>query len=278
MLMIEAHNQEYELGIHTYELGMNHLGDMTKEEIVGNTRGFRPVTYAELNNTFHPESGSRNASLDYRKKGYVTSVKNQLPCSSCGWAFSAVGALEGQLAMTRKNMVALSAQNLLDCVQKESVEMELKLAYAFMYARDNGIASEKAYPYKHMKDAKCMYHNSMKAITCRDFMTFQPESESVLADNLNMNGPMSVGFDASQPAFQFYKSGTYSDFYCNPDKLTHALLLVGYTPDAWIVKNSWGETWGDSGYVYVEREKNTCGIANFASVPVCDDFKETNKP
>ncbi|KAL2084369.1 hypothetical protein ACEWY4_019887 [Coilia grayii] len=268
MQMIEAHNQEYELGIHTYELGMNHLGDMTKEEVVENMTGFRPDMHVHLNNTFVPESGPVPPSLDYRKKGYVTSVKNQRSCRSCGWAFSAAGALEGRLKKKGKKLVDLSPQNLLDCVKKTSIESNFDVIYAFMYVRDNGIASEKVYPYNGKEDARCIYHNCMKAAKCKDFEAIRPGQESSLTNALVYVGPISVGFDASQPTFHFYKKGVYSDYYCQPDQFNHALLIVGYTCRAWIVKNSWSESWGDGGYIYIEKGRNVCGIANAASYPV----------
>ncbi|XP_063055373.1 cathepsin K-like [Engraulis encrasicolus] len=267
MLMIEAHNQEYELGIHTYELGMNHLGDMIKEEVVERMMGFRPGVHGEHNNTFVPESGPVPCKIDYRRCGYVTSVKKQGNCGAC-WAFSAVGALEGQLRRIGKELVDLSPQNLLDCVEKSRGCQGGRMEYAFDYVAHSkkGITNETTYPYKEML-GMCR-RDVPKAMSCKGFMTIPPGDEDSLAKALAQSGPISVALDASQRTFRFYKKGTYSDYYCRPDKLTHALLVVGYTRREWIVKNSWGQNWGVKGYIYIQRGQNVCGIANAASFPI----------
>ncbi|XP_041962384.1 cathepsin K-like isoform X1 [Alosa sapidissima] len=268
MQLIEAHNQEYELGIHSYELGMNHLGDMTIEEVVGKMMGFRPDMQEGSNdNRFVPEAKPLPRIIDYRKKrGYVTSVKQQGSCGSC-WAFSAAGALEGQLKKKGKNLVDLSPQNLVDCVGKNQGCCGGYMTNAFNYVRNNGLASDNAYPYTNMA-GKCMYNNSMKVATCKGYKSIDNGDEAAMAAAVAQNGPVAVALDASQPTFLFYNRGVYTDYYCNPGHLTHAVLVVGYTENAWIVKNSWGKTWGDGGYIYVKKGNNVCGIANMASFPV----------
>ncbi|XP_031425836.2 cathepsin K-like [Clupea harengus] len=230
MQLIEAHNQEYELGIHTYELGMNHLGDMTTEEVVEKMMGFRPDVHAGINNTFVSDSQPVPSCIDYCKKGYVTSVKNQGSCGSC-WAFSAVGALEGQLMKKGKELVDLSTQNLVDCVVKNSGCHGGFMTYAFGYVSSTGgIASEKAYPYTGMH-GKCVYKTVMKAATLTDFVILPHGNEDILRAAVAQVGPIAVGVDASQPTFHFYKRGR-SPLRCNPwtpfyiSKAHRTILLV----------------------------------------------------
>ncbi|XP_066538545.1 cathepsin K [Hoplias malabaricus] len=275
MRLIDAHNQEYELGLHSYELGMNHLGDMTVEEVAENLMGLQvPMDSDPMNMYFPDESLERlPKSIDYRKLGYVSPVKNQGSCGSC-WAFSSVGALEGQLMKTTGQLVDLSPQNLVDCVKENDGCGGGYMTNAFAYVRDNnGIDSEEAYPYVG-QDEQCAYNKSGKAAACRGYKEVQKGSERALTSAVAKVGPVSVGIDAFQPTFQFYKRGVYFDPNCDKENINHAVLAVGYGVTAkgkkyWIVKNSWGEDWGKQGYVLMARNRNNaCGIANLASFPV----------
>ncbi|XP_058427977.1 cathepsin K isoform X3 [Marmota monax] len=147
---ISIHNLEASLGVHTYELAMNHLGDMTSEEVVQKMTGLKvPPFHSQSNDTLYiPDwEGRAPDSIDYRKKGYVTPVKNQGQCGSC-WAFSSVGALEGQLKKKTGRLLNLSPQNLVDCVSENDGCGGGYMTNAFQYVQKNhGIDSEDAYPY-----------------------------------------------------------------------------------------------------------------------------------
>uniref|UniRef100_A0A8B9JV60 Cathepsin K n=1 Tax=Astyanax mexicanus TaxID=7994 RepID=A0A8B9JV60_ASTMX len=272
--LIEAHNQEYELGIHSYELGMNHLGDMTVEEVAEKMFGLQMPMDSDDTNTYVPDEYEKlPKSIDYRKLGYVSPVRNQGSCGSC-WAFSSVGALEGQLMKTTGQLVELSPQNLVDCVKENDGCGGGYMTNAFNYVKTNkGIDSEEAYPYVG-EDQQCAYNKSGKAAACRGFKEVKKGSEGALTSAVAKVGPVSVGIDAMQSTFQFYKRGVYYDPNCDKENINHAVLAVGYgvTPKGkkyWIVKNSWGEEWGKQGYVLMARNRNNaCGIANLASFPV----------
>ncbi|XP_038138413.1 cathepsin K [Cyprinodon tularosa] len=275
MRMIEAHNQEAALGMHSYELGMNQLGDMTSEEVAEKMTGLLvPMDHERSFTMAFDESVSRlPKSVDYRKKGMVTAVKNQGSCGSC-WAFSSAGALEGQLAKKTGQVIDLSPQNLVDCVKENDGCGGGYMTNAFNYVEENGgIDSEEAYPYVG-QDQPCRYNSSGMAAQIKGYKEVPKGNERALAVALFKVGPVSVGIDATQPTFQFYQRGIYHDPNCNKEDINHAVLAVGYGVNTrgkkfWIVKNSWGENWGNKGYVLMARNRgNLCGIANLASYPI----------
>ncbi|KAM5128991.1 cathepsin K-like [Mantella aurantiaca] len=273
--LIAAHNEEYLQGMHTYDLSMNRLGDMTSEEVVKTMTGLKvPPRNRARNVTADDGDGPPTipVSIDYRKKGYVTPVRNQGSCGSC-WAFSSVGSLEGQLKKKKGKLVVLSPQNLVDCVTKNDGCGGGYMTNAFEYVRDNkGIDSEAAYPYAG-EDQTCNYTVAGKAAKCKSYKEVQEGNEKALKTAVGTVGPVSVGIDASLSTFQFYSTGVYYDPQCNAEDINHAVLAVGYGVQKkakhWIIKNSWGLDWGDKGYILMARDKqNACGIANLASYPL----------
>uniref|UniRef100_A0ABK0M314 Cathepsin K n=1 Tax=Rattus norvegicus TaxID=10116 RepID=A0ABK0M314_RAT len=240
---ISVHNLEASLGAHTYELAMNHLGDMTSEEVVQKMTGLRvPPSRSFSNDTLYtPEwEGRVPDSIDYRKKGYVTPVKNQGQCGSC-WAFSSAGALEGQLKKKTGKLLALSPQNLVDCVSENYGCGGGYMTTAFQYVQQNGgIDSEDAYPYVG-QDESCMYNATAKAAKCRGYREIPVGNEKALKRAVARVGPVSVSIDASLTSFQFYSRGVYYDENCDRDNVNHAVLVVGYGTQKgnkyWIIKN-----------------------------------------
>ncbi|XP_064201485.1 cathepsin K-like [Anguilla rostrata] len=273
-LLIEAHNLEYEQGMHSYQLGMNHLGDMTAEEVAEKMTGLVVPQARETNNTFTLDDIPTKLpkAIDYRILGYVTPVINQGSCRSC-WAISAAGALEGQLMRSRRKLVPLSPQNLVDCVRSNYGCMGGYMTNAYKYAMKKGISSERKYPYMGVEQ-NCTFNRSDSVAQIWDFKELPEGNERVLRAVVAVHGPVSVGINTRSPNFTFYKSGVYYDPECSGEYLNHAVLVVGYgvTPTCkkfWIVKNSWGQAWGDGGYILMARNRrNLCGIANLASIPI----------
>uniref|UniRef100_A0A3Q3IZW4 Uncharacterized protein n=1 Tax=Monopterus albus TaxID=43700 RepID=A0A3Q3IZW4_MONAL len=275
MKMIIHHNKEAAQGMHSYEMAMNMLGDMTPEEVINTMTGLRVPQIHQRNSTTALNYSEANLpkSIDYRKKGMVTSVKNQGSCGSC-WAFSSAGALEGQLAKKTGKLVDLSPQNLVDCVKENYGCGGGYMTTAFNYVKENGgIDSEKAYPYVGT-DNPCRYNVSGRAAQCKGFSEVPVGDEKALAVAVYKVGPISVGIDAMQSSFFFYQKGVYFDPNCNKEDINHAVLAVGYgvTPKGkkyWIIKNSWGKSWGKNGYILMGRNRrNLCWIASLASYPI----------
>jgi len=142
---------------------------------------------------------------------------------------------------------------------------------AFNYIISNGgIDTESSYPYT-AEDGTCHYSAANCGSTLATYSNVQSGSESSLQQSVVV-GPTSVAIDASHNSFQMYSSGVYYEPNCSPTQLDHGVLAVGYGTssgqDYWIVKNSWGTSWGMAGYIWMSRNRNNnCGIATMASLP-----------
>lgn len=262
----------------SFTLGLNDFSDMTYSEWRQNYLGYRPQlrkTGLQRREISTVKSTSVPDSIDWTKKGAVTPVKNQGQCGSC-WSFSATGSMEGAHFLKTGKLVSLSEQQLVDCSTSEGNHgcFGGLMDYAFQYVEQNhGIDTEKDYPY-FAKSGTCNTKKASKdAATFSSFVDVQQNDEDALKAAVAQQ-PVSVAIEADQPSFQFYKSGIFNTA-CGT-QLDHGVLAVGYGSqdgmDYWLVKNSWGEVWGDKGYIKLARNTQSpqgqCGIAMQPSYPV----------
>lgn len=270
---VQEHNIGADMGLSSYWLGINEHADKTDEEFGEMSNYVMPEnitgsTYLSPNNVQIPDS------VDWRTEGYVTPVKNQAACGSC-WAFSATGSLEGQHFKKTKTLVSLSEQNLVDCSTTQGNHgcKGGSMLLAFEYIKmNNGIDTEASYPYE-AKDLTCRFKASDVGATDTGFTRIPTGDEDALREAVATVGPISVAIDAGHKDFQLYKKGVYSSQECSNKKLDHGVLAVGFGENGgqkyWLVKNSWGETWGDEGYIMMRRDwDNMCGIATQACYPL----------
>uniref|UniRef100_F6T6N4 Cathepsin L1 n=2 Tax=Ciona intestinalis TaxID=7719 RepID=F6T6N4_CIOIN len=280
---ISEHNMQYSLKQKSYRLEMNEYGDLTSEEFSSMMNGYRNDIRLKRKST----GGSTYLNLlsfgsqiqlptlvDWRKHGLVTPVKNQGQCGSC-WSFSATGSLEGQHKKKTGKLVSLSEQNLIDCSTPEGNDgcNGGLMDQAFKYIKiQGGIDTEAYYPYE-AKDDTCRFNITDSGATDTGFVDIKSGDEEMLKEAAATVGPISVAIDASHTSFQFYSNGVYSETACSSTMLDHGVLVVGYGTengkDYWLVKNSWGEGWGEAGYIKMSRNAdNQCGIATQASYPL----------
>jgi C1A family cysteine protease len=251
----------------SYTLALNEFADLTRAEFFSTYTGYsqerRPASSGVH---IFPPAAPLDA-VDWRSKGAVTPVKNQGQCGSC-WAFSTTGSTEGLFQISTGTLTSLSEQQLVDCAGSSGNQgcNGGLMDYAFTWMAKNGICSEQDYRYVG-RDQTCK--KGCKSVgKVKSYTDVQQGSEDQLLQAVTKQ-PVSVAIEADQQAFQFYSGGVFSAA-CGT-QLDHGVLAVGYgsqgSQNYWIVKNSWGASWGESGYIRMVRGKNECGISLAASYP-----------
>jgi KDEL-tailed cysteine endopeptidase len=214
--------------------------------------------------------------VDWRKSRAVSAVKNQGQCGGC-WSFAAAGALEGLYAIRHKKLVGLSVQQMLDCANSMYGNNGCSggiMTGAYQYTNQHGI--EPAANYEYTASVGACRQNARRVLFKNKGHREVPVNNWRALKRAVAKQPVSVGISAASQVVQLYKRGIITTgCYTNLD---HGVLIVGYGHSAakglgyWIVKNSWGPTWGLGGYMHVAMGsqnggKGVCGINQMASYP-----------
>ena len=264
-----------------YKVHINHFSDLSRDEWlnrfnkfvvkdpVTTKHGLAPIPSEELLTNSPSQLDWRNSHLNPRGIKAVNDIKNQQQCGSC-WAFSTIASVEGAWALSGNSLISLSEQELVDCSAQEGNQgcNGGLMDQGFQYIIDNsGVCSETEYPYK-ATDGQCLQCKTVARIS--SYFDVQTMNETAILAAIQ-NGPLSIAIEADQQSFQFYSGGIYSDVGCGTN-LDHGVNLVGYGSengkDYWILRNSWGTTWGENGYMRILRGKNICGLSQMPSMPV----------
>eukprot|EP01038_Epipyxis_sp_PR26KG_P008607 gene8607-11631_t len=261
----------------TYTLGHNKFSHMSFSEWRKYVRlGLeKPAFPASSTHEAPADISTLPASVDWTTTGAVTGVKDQGQCGSC-WSFSTTGSLEGAYKIKGNALTSFSEQHLVDCDTYKNGGKDMGCngglmdnAFAWI-TKNKGLCTEAKYPYTSgttqksgtCADATC---GKIAAVAPKSFTDVATNSDSAMMSALAQQ-PVSVAIEADQAAFQLYKSGVFTAA-CGTN-LDHGVLAVGYGTlngvDYYKVKNSWGTSWGQDGYILLQRgvsqKQGQCGI------------------
>jgi cathepsin L len=263
----------------TYTMSHNAFSDMTWEEFHAQYVGFGGVPIRswnrKINNFAHVDKASLPDEVDWTTKGAVTPVKDQGQCGSC-WAFSTTGGLEGAYFLKNGNLVSFSEQMLVDCDDNGDEGCNGGLmdnAFAWI-EKFGGLCTEDDYPYTASTDSCASSNCTVVPGSAPAAFTDVDHTEDAMQAAVAQQ-PVSIAIEADQSGFQFYSQGVFTGD-CGTN-LDHGVLNVGYGTDSasglqfWKVKNSWGASWGDNGFIKLQKGKQQdggqCGLLLAASYP-----------
>jgi len=253
------------------QFGFNQFTDLTQDEYrVAAGLGYKAPEQAYSGLPFlgeHVHTGEElAASLDWVTRGAVTSVKDQGQCGSC-WAFSTTGSVEGAWQVGSGTLISASEQQLVDCATATSSGCQGgSMAGAIQYEAGTNVCSEASYPYT-ARDGTCK-SSCTAAIPQGGITGYKSVGKHNGASIADMKSalalnPVSIAIEADQASFQNYQSGTLSSG-CGTS-LDHGVLVAGYGTDGsgtdyWLIKNSWGTSWGNRGYIQIAQANDVCGV------------------
>ncbi|XP_055714478.1 procathepsin L-like [Phlebotomus papatasi] len=271
--LVNAHNRAFSNNETTFRMAINQLADLSSHEYL--------VRYIRMTSNEVPEDELREHvasfghqpdipdAIDWRQEGFNTPPDNQKSCGSC-YAFSIVHSIEGQIFKRTSKLISLSEQQIVDCSggagNHGCAGGSLRNTLRYLVSC-GGLMRQQDYPYT-ASEGKCHFLAPLSVVNVSNWAILPSGSEMALAVAVATVGPIAVSINASPKSFQLYGDGIYDDRQCSANSVNHAMLIVGYTPNYWILKNWWGERWGEHGYMRLQRHRNLCGVANYAAYAI----------
>jgi cathepsin F len=248
------------------EFGVTKFSDLTKEEFKKFYLGTRvPEKLPKLPDGTKDLPTDIPNFFDWRvnaSTNVITDVYNQEQCGSC-WSFSATEVIESKWAISGKQLVSLSMQQMIDCDTFDG-----GCSGGWPYKAMNYIANAPGqmlfsdYPYT-AQQGSCQFSPSNAVVSIKGYEDAGTGNENNMAAYLSSKGPISVCVDASK--WSYYTGGVFPASSCTTF-IDHAVVAVGYNLDGgyWIIRNSWGNNWGYGGYIYLQFGANACDVAAYA--------------
>lgn len=271
LITIIQHNADL---TQNFTMGVNQFTDLTPEEFKSSIVGDRVKTnLASFGcKSFASTASGAPASIDWRSKGVVNPVRDQGQCGSC-WAFATTANAESAWALAKGQLLDLSEEYLVDCAQGVGYyNMGCNGGNpdsAFKYMIANGQCSESSYPY-----VAGTTKTAGSCHTCSSVAKFSACYDVTPNDQVALKGavakqPVAIAIEADTRYFQSYSGGILTSTSCGQN-LDHAVIAIGFGEENgikyWTVRNSWGTTWGEQGYIRILRSDSTndagiCGVA-----------------
>jgi len=263
----------------TFKSALNKFSDLSVQEFKAMYLGYKEVERVKNFSSLLGEGVQVNESRDWIAEGAVTPVKDQAACGSC-WAFSATGALEGLDFLLNGSLRSFSEQMFLDCETRYPAMgcNGGNSAITMMWTETNGVVTEDRMPYRATSGNTCYWSKYSSIFFNKDMEDVPKDDNEEMIAAIDRQ-PISIAVAAEK--FMHYSSGLFNDWSCG-NELDHAILAVGYgktTGDQmyYKVKNSWGVSWGESGYIRFERRTGKsvgiCGLTSAASYPTGQNEK-----
>lgn len=275
---IEEHNAKKDK---TFTMGMNQYSHMTHAEFLQHVHLATQAPSLRRNAPFHHGEPSNMLgvpeSVNWVTAGAVTPVKNQAQCGGC-WSFSTTGAMEGAFYIKNGQMPSyegFSEEQLIACDSTCSACNGGWMSTAFEWVISNGgLTTEEQWPYTsgqgNVPACSSKSVTNVAGSTPSTYSDVQADSVSAMMSAVAQQ-PVSIAIEANSQSFQYYNGGVLGSD-CG-QQLDHGVLAVGYGSengqDYWLVKNSWGASWGESGYIKILKDQsNLCGVLSAPSYPV----------
>jgi C1A family cysteine protease len=245
--------------------GFTQFSDMSQREFKTKQTGFKPKNPIVRENNFKREEFQPSQNIDWVAAGKTTPIKNQQQCGSC-WAFSATEEIESAILIAGGSAQEGAPQEIVDCDTNDSGCNGGDPAEAMQWIiSQGGQDAESCYPYTGQDgtcaSAQCTPVNKISSTSSI------AQSESAIYQALQ-GAPLSICCDAS--AWQNYNGGVLQGSQCG-DNVDHAIQLTGYSTSQggyWIVRNSWGASWGESGFIWLQYGQNTCDITSEVTLAI----------
>ncbi|KAH8272470.1 hypothetical protein KR044_006382, partial [Drosophila immigrans] len=271
---VDEHNKEYENGKSSFRLSTNTMADMTNElYLKGYLRLLRnkPNATLDIMADIVGSTLMKNVpdSFDWRKQGFITPSNNQETCGSC-YAFSIAQSIEGQIFKRTGKLLGLSEQQIIDCSipygNRGCTGGSLRNTLKYLQAT-GGMMRSLDYSYT-AKKKNCQFVSELSIVNVTSWAILPANDEKAIEAAVTHIGPVAVSINATPKTFQLYSDGIYNDVSCLSTSVNHAMLVIGYEKSFWILKNWWGEQWGEAGYMKLRKGINLCGIANYAAYAI----------